>query len=166
MPIKLLLSAISPAYSRESKAFSPRNHPWWYRHVRPSPWPSVVACAACLVAFWRPYCRRAWARFLRLPHHLELILPLALLVDTIRNQTVVLSLDRDDSYLTINHTAFLVHLVFIVIIDSEPLEQDFILVGWYRALYLFNSIKFNIQDNDSPSTPTQHPYCSSHLVAP
>jgi hypothetical protein len=33
------------------------------------------------------------------------------------------------AYLTIKHTSFFEHLILVVIIDPEPLEEDLILVG-------------------------------------
>jgi hypothetical protein len=78
------------------------------------------------------------------------------------------------SYLTIQHTSFLIDLLLVIVVDAKALEQDLVFVGRHGSLISVNNPENYLPGVEHatskgeivPSVLVLHPCYSYHLAGP
>ena len=78
------------------------------------------------------------------------------------------------SYLTIQHTSFLIDLLLVIVVDAKALEQDLVFVGRQGSLIFVNNPENSLPGVEHgtstgeivPSILVLHPCYSYHLPGP
>ena len=75
-------------------------------------------------------------------------------------------------YLAIEHASFLIDLLFVIVVDTKPLEENLVFVGGHGSLDYISNPQAPISSNSRiigenlPSVLVLHLYCSFHPAKP